>query len=162
MQIDIDFEVFKALTALRLSEADTYNEVIRRVLELPSDPGANRNVLQALAEQPRRGMFGAGAPGRTRSTGAGLGGGGLGAAISGAAIFNGVILPEGTLLKAAYKGVPYTAEIKASRWVDQDGVIRSSPSDAAGAISGTNVNGWRFWFAKRPNDADWVRLDELK
>lgn len=34
MQIDIDFEVFKALTALRESEADSYNGVIRRLLDL--------------------------------------------------------------------------------------------------------------------------------
>jgi predicted CopG family antitoxin len=32
MQIDIDFDVFKALTALRQSEIDSYNDVLRRVL----------------------------------------------------------------------------------------------------------------------------------
>src|SRR5208282_1052886 len=34
MQIDIDFEVFKALTAMRESENTTYNDVLRRILEL--------------------------------------------------------------------------------------------------------------------------------
>ncbi len=160
MQIDIDFEVYKALTALRQSEADTYNDVVRRALGLPKDVAVD--VAKGLAGSSKRGMFGAGAPAGARAKGAGLGSSWLSRLTSGAAIFNGVILPEGTLLKATYKGVPYTAEIKAGRWVDQDGVVRSSPSDAAGAISGTNVNGWRFWFAKRPDDNDWARLDELK
>jgi hypothetical protein len=35
MQIDIDFEVFKALTTMRESENTTYNDVLRRILELP-------------------------------------------------------------------------------------------------------------------------------
>lgn len=34
MQIEIDFEVFKQLTALRQSESDSYNAVIRRLLKL--------------------------------------------------------------------------------------------------------------------------------
>lgn len=32
--LDIDFEVFKSLTALRGSPADTYNDVLRRLLNL--------------------------------------------------------------------------------------------------------------------------------
>ena len=35
MQIDIDFDVFKALTARRESEAHTYNAVLRAILLLP-------------------------------------------------------------------------------------------------------------------------------
>lgn len=33
--IDIDFDVFKALTVLRASAADTYNDVLRELLKLP-------------------------------------------------------------------------------------------------------------------------------
>ena len=33
--IDIDFDVYKALTARRTSEADTYNDVLRTLLKLP-------------------------------------------------------------------------------------------------------------------------------
>ncbi|GAN81867.1 hypothetical protein [Acidocella aminolytica] len=33
--IDIDFDVWKALTALRMSPTDTYNDVLRGVLNLP-------------------------------------------------------------------------------------------------------------------------------
>lgn len=35
MQVEIDFEVFKALTAMRVSESTTYNDVLRRMLNLP-------------------------------------------------------------------------------------------------------------------------------
>ncbi len=35
MQIEIDFEVFKALTVRRASEAVTYNDVLRALLDLP-------------------------------------------------------------------------------------------------------------------------------
>jgi predicted CopG family antitoxin len=34
MDIPVDFEVFKALTQMRRSEADSYNEVLRRLLVL--------------------------------------------------------------------------------------------------------------------------------
>lgn len=37
MQIDIDFEVFKALTALRTHEGHTYNEVLRELLGLKAE-----------------------------------------------------------------------------------------------------------------------------
>lgn len=43
MQIDIDFEVFKALTALRHNEAHSYNAVLRELLNLdPVDPSLNK------------------------------------------------------------------------------------------------------------------------
>lgn len=43
MQIDIDFEVFKALTARRESEAHSYNEVLREILNLnPKSKGPER------------------------------------------------------------------------------------------------------------------------
>lgn len=156
MQIDIDFDVFKALTIRRESEADTYNDVIRRLLSLPE------NKVQSLAvggigsgpQQRSRPSAGASAPHYPAM--------GIGAAMASGAIFNGVIIPEGTLFSAIYKGVQYTAEIKGGRWIDQNGVVRSSPSDAANAITHTNVNGWRFWYAKSPGGTDWVRLDELK
>ncbi len=47
MQIEVDFEVFKALTALRRSEDDTVNEVLRRKLDLGAtetiQPPASQN-----------------------------------------------------------------------------------------------------------------------
>ncbi|MFU7529421.1 hypothetical protein [Qipengyuania sp. ASV99] len=156
MQIDIDFEVFKALTALRTSEADSYNDVLRSILRLPMDSsGPERYGGSPNRQKSRSG---------SRSAARSLSGSNSGASsVSGtSAIFNGFIFPEGTLFRATYKGVQYKSEIRDGRWVDQNGVVRSSPSDAASAISGTNVNGWRFWFGKLPDSDDWVRLDELR
>lgn len=42
--IEIDFEVYKGLTALLVSEEETYNDVIRRMLELP--PIQNKSVSE--------------------------------------------------------------------------------------------------------------------
>jgi Restriction Enzyme Adenine Methylase Associated len=45
-QIEIDFEVFKALTSRRASEETTYNEVIRGLLNLPNAP---KSTVQSAA-----------------------------------------------------------------------------------------------------------------
>lgn len=161
MNIEIDFDVFKALTALRESESDSYNAVIRRLLKLPGqanasarsrEPSGNSGAsgrsnalltldrLAADNPMPRNALLDA------------LGG----------IWFGNTHFPDGTQFRATYKGRTYLAEIKDGQWVGQDGSVRTSPSDAACAISGTNVNGWRFWFAKRPEDAEWSRMDHFK
>ena len=153
MQIEIDFDVFKALTAQRKSELDTYNNVVRRLLGLP-DKGA------MLAEVIRN----HGRPNSEIGTSAmGLFGLSLDVEKALPGIWYGnVHFPEETKFRATYKGQTYLAEIKGGKWVDGDGIVRRSPSDAAGAISGTNVNGWRFWQAQRPGEQGWHRLDEFK
>ncbi|MBD3730495.1 MAG: hypothetical protein IE933_12395 [Sphingomonadales bacterium] len=142
MQIPIDFEVFQGLTAKMSGPHEDYNEVIRRLLGLPASetyffPGetdlpGQPAITNALAPQ------------------------------SGGVWFSNVYLPNGTLFRATYKGKTYRAWISDSKWIDELGNIRTSPSDAASAISGTNVNGWRFWFVRRPQDEDWQRMDALK
>jgi hypothetical protein len=144
-QIEIDFEVFKALTALRRSETHTYNQVIRELLDIDKgvavrdDPQFIKN-MKALAALPdlvvRSGP----------TTGFAL---------------RGLILPNGTLLRATHKGSSYQAMILDGEWVGEDGKTHTSPSSAASAITGNNVNGWRFWQAKRPSDSDWRNLDML-
>lgn len=163
MQIDIDFEVFKALTALRESESDSYNSVIRRLLNLP-DAQATNALLQAMSGIPGaqsgktlRESFEA-AP----RTMAGQPKNALLALMQEGAWLGGVHFPDGTQFRASYKGKTYFAEIKDGCWIGADGIVRSSPSHAASAISQTNVNGWRFWFAKRPQDDDWTRMDGFK
>lgn len=142
MQIEIDFEVFKALTNQLVSEADTYNEVIRRLLSLPATEVAPR-----LGEIDTPGF-----PAITQGL--------LGQ--TGGVWFSNVFFPDGTNFRATYKGRTHRAHIYKSQWVDEIGNVRTSPSDAASAISGTNVNGWRFWFVRRPHDEDWARMDTLK
>jgi hypothetical protein len=142
MQIEIDFEVFKALTAQLTSEADSYNEVIRRLLSLPSTSLAPRFGEIDLPGIP--------------AIQQGLGGQTVGA------WFSNVFFPDGTQFRATYKGKTYRAKIINAQWIDEFGIVRTSPSDAASAISQNNVNGWRFWFVRRPQDDDWQRMDALK
>jgi hypothetical protein len=175
VQIEIDFQVFKALTALRESETDSYNAVIRRLLSLPTknaleaaedgyqkgDKVIGKNELRSPMDSGvRSGLFGSG---RRKSVqpSDGFRDGLLSRYLDGIWI-NNTHFPEGTRFRATYKGETFYAEIKDGKWVGSDGKIRTSPSDAASAISNTNVNGWRFWFAQLPNDPSWRRLDEFK
>jgi hypothetical protein len=130
MQIEVDFDVWKALTNLRESEDTTFSDVLRDVLKLTTAAAV------PTASFPAESLAGAS--------------------------FKGVFLPDGTILRVTYKGRMYTAEIKNGRWIDHEGNMRSSPSEAARAISNTQVNGWRFWEVKRPKDGRWRRLDVLK
>lgn len=145
MQVEIDFEVFKALTARLENESDTYNEAIRRLLGLPASDASLRPGEVDFQGLP--------APAQ---------GEGILAQLAGGVWFSNVYFPNGTLFRATYKGKTYRARVQGSQWVDEFGNLRSSPSDAASAISQTNVNGWRFWYVRRPQDEDWQRMDALK
>jgi hypothetical protein len=70
-------------------------------------------------------------------------------------------LPNGTQLRATYKGRTYKAAIENGRWLDEAGIEYNSPSAAARAITGNNVNGLRFWAGKRPSDGDWLSLEVM-
>lgn len=143
MQVEIDFEVFKALTAKLEHEGDTYNEAIRRLLGLPA---SDASLLPGEFDLP----------GLPTAQGNAL----LGQV--GGVWYSNLFFPNGTAFRATYKGKTYRARIIDSQWVDEFGNLRTSPSDAASAISQTNVNGWRFWFVRRPHDEDWQRMDALK
>lgn len=132
MQIDIDFEVFKALTARRKHEGHSYNEVLRDLLSLPALESEGMEIVPATPAGQRRSF-------ESRD----------------------LSLPHGTQLRATYKGAAYSARIDDGRWIDQDGVEHRSPSAAARYITGNNVNGLRFWQGKRPNDQAWLNLDVL-
>jgi predicted CopG family antitoxin len=136
-QIDIDFEVFKALTALRKSETHTYNEVVRDLLGLKKT--FNRQISDIGSTMSQ--TFGPeGAQGRAVA---------------------GRFLPHGTLLRAKYKSLFYNAKILNGEWVDENGDIFPSASGAATAITGNNVNGLSFWETKRPSDSEWRKLSAL-
>jgi len=144
MLIEIDFDVFKALTSLRKGEEDTYNDVLHRLLHI------SESISDAHVEDPLQPV----GPDVIARLLAGLEGSGV--------WMGNVFFPEGTKFRATYKGKTFRAQIKDETWIDENGVARQSPSEAAGAISGTKVNGWRFWYAMRPNDDDWHRLDEFR
>lgn len=73
----------------------------------------------------------------------------------------GLTLPNGTALRARYKGYEYRAKIENDAWIDHLENRHFSPTGAAKAITGNSVNGWRFWEAWRPGDSKWRRLDLL-
>jgi hypothetical protein len=137
MQIEVDFEVFKALTMLRQSESHTYNEVLRDLL------GLQKTAARQMTE--RLSGFAA-ALGPKPNTGF---------------VSRGLYLPDGTLLRAKYKGRTYEAQIEKGRFLLADGREFSSPSGAAHAVTSTQVNGLRFWEARRPSDTEWRKLDAL-
>jgi hypothetical protein len=140
MQIDIDFDVFKELTALRAHEGHSYNDVLRNLLGLDSilEPSGPESPLAAAADALSRPF-------------------GLTGFFS-----RGLHLPPGTQLRARYKQREYRAQIDGECWVDENGRAHTSPSAAAAAITGTNVNGLRFWEAMRPSDTSWRRLELLR
>jgi hypothetical protein len=133
-QIEVYFEDFKALTQCLRSADETLADVVHRLLQESADlePVKNSHAPPPSQQQKGSGIW-----------------------------IKKTHLPDGTELKAVYKGSNYFATISAGRWVNRNGEIATSPSQAASAITGTNVNGWRFWFAKRPGDVQWRRLDML-
>ena len=143
-QIDIDFEVFKALTLRRRSESHTYNEVIRELLDI--DSGSSVYELPPAFKAANEIVSSIASIGRGTTTGLNL---------------RGLFLPNGTMLRATHKGATYNAQIVDGKWLNSDGSIYGSPSAAASAITQNNVNGWRFWQAKRPSDSEWRNLDML-
>ena len=152
MQLDIDFEVFKELTALRESESDSYNAVIRRLLGISSPLGATADPpLESSPSSSALNLAGIVARPQTTQDQKQYG-----------VWYGDVHLPEGTKFRATYKGQTHFGRIANGQWYDSDGILRTSPSDAAGAISKTNVNGWRFWHVQLPGDPTWRKLDELK
>ncbi|WP_337829360.1 DUF2924 domain-containing protein [Pseudonocardia sp. TMWB2A] len=133
-QIEIDFEVFKALTNLRQSENHTYNEVLRDLL------GLEKSLLRGFADVVSK------ASGRSGALGF---------------VASGRFLPHGTLLRARYKGYIHQASVNDGAWVNDDGTEYKSASAAARAITQTNVNGLTFWEVKRPSDTEWRKLDAM-
>ena len=134
MQIEVSFDRWKQLNALLRDEDDSHDAVIERLLASHAP-----NDLQAI-------------PPPTILLDGGSG-----------AYFKEVFLPNGTELRATYKGKTYFARIIESQWVDSTtGRTRTSPSQAAYSITGKNVNGWLFWVVKRPEDQDWRTLNALR
>lgn len=142
-QIDVDLDVFKALTKRIETEGQTHNDVLRELLaldfpveyETPPPPltTATSTFVDSFMRSQHSGQF----------------------------YSRGLILPDGTELRARYKGQQYTGKIVGDKWLDAEGGEHSSPSAAASAITGTTVNGWRFWEARRPGESVWRRLDIL-
>lgn len=130
--IDIDFDVWKALTNLRSSPQITENDVLRELLGLNSTV-SNKIQTEAVLQD---------------SVGAPWG-------------WKGVTFPHGSEFRAEYNGRIYHAKVDNGALV-YEGKLYKSPSAAAMAITGNSVNGWIFWECKMPGKNGWVLIEKLR
>lgn len=134
--IEIDFDVHKIIELERSSFSETPNEVLRRLLKVNGASSAPKKVApDTNAGRPWAGK--------------------------------GVTLPHGTELRMEYNGRRYTGAIDNGEWAIE-GKRFKSPSAAAGGVAltkdgkRTNLDGWIYWYAKRPGDTDWVSIKQLR
>lgn len=76
-------------------------------------------------------------------------------------VCDGVIFPPGTDFRASYRGQLYSGRVERGALV-VNGERFLSPSRAASSITGTSVNGWKFWECLRGDDTKWVAIDGLR
>ncbi|RWF57825.1 MAG: hypothetical protein EOS50_05335 [Mesorhizobium sp.] len=130
--IDIDFEVYKALTMKRETESHSYNDVLREMLGLE---GPQREPKKTLIRIPKPGA---------------------------AWVSKGVTFPDGTDFRATYKGQVFAAKINRGRLIAEGDKRATSLSQAARLITNNSVDGWTFWEVKRPGDLEWRKAGDLR
>jgi hypothetical protein len=132
--IEIDFDVHKRIELERRSFSESPNAVLRRLLKI----GGAASDAGMAAEKDGRPWSG-----------------------------KNVVLPHGTEVRMEYNGRRYTGAILDGRWL-VEGKAFSSPSAAAGGVALTKggqltrLDGWIYWYAKRPGDTDWIAIRELR
>jgi hypothetical protein len=70
--------------------------------------------------------------------------------------------PSGSDFRVEYKGQTYSGVVRDGKLELSDGHKFSTPSAAAVYITGSNVNGWRFWKCKLPGTAQYVLIERLR
>lgn len=70
--------------------------------------------------------------------------------------------PAGSKFMADYKGKTYSGIAKDGKLELSDGHKFATPSAAAMHITGSNVNGWRFWRCKLPDAPQFVLIERLR
>jgi len=131
--IQIDFDVFKAITAKRASEEVTENDVLREIF------GLNPKKKETETEKTYREA--AHSPGDW--------------------VTKGVRFPNGTEFRATHKGQHYRGHVEGGALV-VNGQRFDSPSAAAINITETSVNGWIFWECQLPGTSDWVLIKSMR
>jgi len=130
--IEVDFEVFKELTARRVSESVTENDVIRQLLGLDQASSTATPTLSQPVEADRFSW-----------------------------VCKGVSFPHGAEFRATYKGQLYSGKVENGALV-VNGERFTSPSAAAVSITGNPVNGWRFWECLLPGTSRWKAIANLR
>jgi hypothetical protein len=145
--INIDFEVYKAITARRATEDVTDNDVLRQTFGLP--PRLNINNRETGVEQHTAL--------ENKKTIASIH---KEAHVLGWTI-KGIHFPIGTEFRAQYRGKMYIGNVEAGGLRVNENVY-GSPSAAADAITGTSVNGWIFWECRFPGTSTWKIIKSLR
>jgi len=70
--------------------------------------------------------------------------------------------PAGSEFTADHKGKSYSGIAKDGKLELSDGSKFTTPSAAAVHVTGSNVNGWRFWKCKLPGASQFVLLERLR
>ena len=131
--INIDFEVFKALTARRATESVSENDVIRELLGL--DGGVDNSAAASKPDVPANQIDGW--------------------------MCKGVLFPSGTDFRAEYKGRLRTGKVVGNHLI-VEGQEATSLSDAARIVTGNSVNGGLFWQCQLPGHEEWLPVDLLR
>lgn len=77
-------------------------------------------------------------------------------------VVSGTSFPPGSEFVADYKGQSYSGIAKDGKLELSDGHKFTTPSAAAMHITGSNVNGWRFWKCKLPGASQFVLVERLR
>jgi hypothetical protein len=134
--IEIDFDVHKVIENERRGFDESPNDALRRLLKLPELTASRK------ASRP--------APSNHRSW-----------------IDKGVVLPHGTELRMEYRGHNYVGQILNGEWVI-DNKQFDSPSGAASGVAitkkgkQTKLDGWKYWYVRRPAEDNWIALNNLR
>jgi hypothetical protein len=75
---------------------------------------------------------------------------------------SGTSFPEGTEFASDYKGKNYSGSVKNGKLELADGHRFTTPSAAAVHITGSNVNGWRFWKCRLPGSREFLLMERLR
>ncbi|WP_341743063.1 DUF4357 domain-containing protein [Azonexus hydrophilus] len=141
--IEIDFDVFKKLTTLRETETVSYNDVIRRLLNMPQSP-QNTEAAPLITKQQDL------TPVKpTQFEG------------PGAWVVKDVVFPSGTEFRATHKGRVILGRVETGALV-VNGKRYETPSSAASDLTNTSVNGWIFWECKKPGSASWQMIKTFR
>lgn len=76
-------------------------------------------------------------------------------------VSKGVRFPTGTDFRANYKGKVHCARVEGGA-LALNGRRYDSPSAAAVSITGSSVNGWRFWECRLPGKSTWEFIERLR
>ena len=76
-------------------------------------------------------------------------------------VAKGVRFPTGTEFRATYKGQVRTGRVEGGA-LAVNGKRYDSPSAAAVAVTGSPVNGWRFWECRLPGKSSWQLIESLR